>query len=374
MNILLLSIDYPPTPGGISAHVFELGRALTALGARITILTRLTENMPGESVEAGVRVVRIPLRYLSLFYGLQIRQKVRRMLPELRPDIIHIHGLGPLKWYDISEPQLVYTNHTSGYLMRLEKGGWYQMRLLQRLFRKINAFIAPSRELLYTPFPISAEKHYIPNGVDISKYTFDQQQREKIRNELGIAADDLVIIATRRLVAKNGMIYLAQASRKLNNPRYRFIIVGDGPEYQNVSTEFIQNCGDRAIFLGNRRHEEIICYYSAADLSVLPSLMEATSISGLEAMATSLPLVGTRVGGIPDLIEDGYNGYLCNPSDPSDLANALERLIGADYRQMGRNSRTKVEEHFSWNVIAKKTLDVYSSLLSQERNAHNQQA
>ena len=74
-----------------------------------------------------------------------------------------------------------------------------------------------------------------------------------------------------------------------------------------------ENFKDWFILLGSKKHHEIIDYYSASDLSILPSLMEATSISGLEAMAASLPLVGTRVGGIPVLIQDGINGYLCEP-------------------------------------------------------------
>jgi glycosyltransferase involved in cell wall biosynthesis len=373
MNIFFISMDYPPRPGGISAHVFELAKALNQEGASVTVLTRRKKgDSPGRG-EQEVRVVRIPLKYVSLFYGLQIRQCAKRMLPEIRPDIIHIHGIGPLKWYDIRRPPLVYTNHTSGYLMRIEKGGWYRLALLQRLFRKIDAFIAPSRELLHTPFQITADKHYIPNGVDASKYLFNAQRREQIRDELAIGADQIAIIATRRLVEKNGMIYLAQASRQLDDPRYRFIIIGDGPEHGKVACEFSKNCGNRAIFLGNKRHEDIIDYYSAADISVLPSLMEATSISGLEAMASALPLVGTRVGGIPDLIEDGFNGYLCAPKDPSDLAHAIKRLLGEDYRQMGQNSRKRVLEHFTWQVIAQKTMKVYSSLLCSDRHTVGQQ-
>ncbi len=91
--------------------------------------------------------------------------------------------------------------------------------------------------------------------------------------------------------------------------------------------------------------------------------MEATSISGLEAMATSLPLVGTRVGGIPDLIEDGRNGFLCEPADENDLAESIDRLLGCDLRSFGKASREMVETRFAWPQIARRTVEAYETIL-----------
>jgi glycosyltransferase involved in cell wall biosynthesis len=87
--------------------------------------------------------------------------------------------------------------------------------------------------------------------------------------------------------------------------------------------------------------------------------MEATSISGLEAMSSGLPLVGTRVGGIPELISDDVNGYLCSPADPEDLAQKINTLLSKDLRIMGGNSRRLVEDHFDWGKIAQKTEAAY---------------
>ena len=115
--------------------------------------------------------------------------------------------------------------------------------------------------------------------------------------------------------------------------------------------------------LGAMNHDEIIPYYSAADFSILPSLMEATSISGLEAMASSLPLVGTRVGGIPDLIEEGKNGLLCRPADEEDLAEKIGALLEADLRALGAHSRHLVENNFAWPQIARRTVQAYESVL-----------
>jgi glycosyltransferase involved in cell wall biosynthesis len=366
MNILLISIDYPPVPGGISAHVYELSKALTQAGHRVGVVTRRRAQQPASSGEDGWEVFRVRLKYLAFFYGLQLRNFVRRLLPEFQPDIIHIHGMGPLEWYNIDHIPLAYTNHTSGYLKRIKKGGWRRMTMLKRNFAKVDLFLAPSRELLHVPFDIRAEKIFIPNGVDAAKFARDEVKRRTIRQDLGIGENETVAIVTRRLVDKNGVIHLARATERLNatDPGLRFIVIGDGPERGAVAQEFTRHCGSRAIFLGNRRHEEIVDYYSAADFSILPSLMEATSISGLEAMAASLPLVGTEVGGIPELIQDGVNGYLCRPADPGDLADKIHNLLRHDLREMGKRSREMVDEQFDWRRIARKTLDAYGRLIN----------
>ncbi len=359
----MISMDYPPVPGGISAHVYELSRALQAAGNTVSVITRRRENRPARLTVDGINIYGVSLTFTALIYGLQINSFVKKLLPQIRPDIIHIHGMLPLEWYTVSDIPLVYTNHTSGYLKRIQKGGFRRMALLKRHLRKPDLFLAPSRELLLVPFDIPAEKIFIPNGVDGAKFLFNKEKRDRIRSQLGIGREDIVGLITRRLVDKNGVIYLARAAEFLENKKIRFIIIGDGPERVRVEEEFRKHCGERALFLGNKTHDEIVDYYSGGDFSVLPSLMEATSISGLEAMAAGLPLVGTNVGGIPELIKNGENGYLCSPADPSELAEKINRMLSEDYRSYGANSRKIVEKNFDWSKIAQKTHDAYSTIV-----------
>ena len=115
--------------------------------------------------------------------------------------------------------------------------------------------------------------------------------------------------------------------------------------------------------LGAMQHNEIVPYYSAADLSILPSLMEATSISCLEAMAAGLPIICSAVGGLPFLVQDGVNGFLSQPAEPESLAACLDRLLSADMTSMGAASRQAVEEKFSWEAIATQTIAAYEQVL-----------
>ena len=154
----------------------------------------------------------------------------------------------------------------------------------------------------------------------------------------------------------------ARAAQSLSDERLRLLLIGDGSEFEAVSADLEQHFENRFTMLGAKKHEEIIPYYSAADFSILPSLMEATSISGLEAMATSLPLIGTRVGGILDLIEDGKNGFLCDPADDEDLAAKINALLDVDMKAFGAHSRGLVERKFAWPQIARKTLEAYETV------------
>ncbi len=107
-------------------------------------------------------------------------------------------------------------------------------------------------------------------------------------------------------------------------------------------------------------------YYAISDLVVLPSLKEATSITGLEAMACGKPLVGTNVGGIPSLIENGKNGFLVPPKNSKKLANAIVQIFHNTntISAMGAYGKRKAETEFSWQKITERTIEAYERCLS----------
>lgn len=363
MNILMVSLDYIPTVGGITAHVYELSQALRKIGCHVTIATKFVDKgqKPFETLD-GVDIYRFDLKFFGFTYGYQINKFVKDLTRKKDFDIIHIHGMRPLEFYNIKDIPLVYTNHTSGYLKRIRKGG-YRIPLLKRLFDKPKLFLAPSEELLEVPFEIKAKKVFISNGVISDKFTRNENVRNELRSTLGIKDDEILAIITRRMVWKNGVKYLAKSTKYIKNKKLKLLFIGDGEDFDEVKKILEENFTNRFILLGSKRHDEIIDYYSASDLSILPSLMEATSISGLEAMAASLPLVGTKVGGIPVLIKDSINGYLCEPENPQDLAEKIDKLLESDYVGMGNKSKEFVDQNFDWLKIAEQTLHEYKELL-----------
>jgi glycosyltransferase involved in cell wall biosynthesis len=359
----MISMDYPPSVGGIAAHVYELSNALHKIGASVSVATlKLNNEQKDEEIIDGIKIYRFNLKYIGFFYGLQINNFVKNLLINNPFDIIHIHGIRPLEFYNIKDIPLVYTNHTSGYLKRIKKGG-YRIFLLKRLFSKPKLFLAPSDELLNVPFEFSAKKVFISNGVVSSRFTRNIEVRKKLRYELGVECDEKLGIVTRRMVWKNGVNFLALSTKYIKNKKLKLLFIGDGEQYDEVKRILEKNFKDRFILLGSKKHDEIIDYYSAADLSILPSLMEATSISGLEAMAASLPLVGTNVGGIPVIIKNGINGLLCESKNPKDLADKIDKLLDSNIIEMGEKSKEMVDNHFDWIRIAKETLLEYKEII-----------
>jgi len=111
-------------------------------------------------------------------------------------------------------------------------------------------------------------------------------------------------------------------------------------------------------------------FYGISDIVVLPSLKEATSISGLEAMATGKPLVGTKVGGIPMLIDNEQTGILVSPKDPHALSEAIIDLLKNNEKRktMGINARKKVINEFDWKkTIAPRTIEIYKKIIDSKK-------
>jgi glycosyltransferase involved in cell wall biosynthesis len=363
MNILMVSIDFPPSVGGITAHVYELTQALKNIGCNVSVATLLLNNeQKREEKVDDIFVYRFSLKFAGFSYGYQINRFIKKLAEKNSYDIIHIHGMRPLEFFNIKDIPLVYTNHTSGYLKRIKKGG-YRIPILKRLFRKPKLFLAPSEELLDLPFEILGKRVFISNGVISGKFTRNEIVRKKLRDELFIKDDEILAIITRRMVWKNGVKFLALATKYIKNDKLKLLFVGDGEQFNEIKDILKNNFKDKFILLGSKQHDEIIDYYSAADFSILPSLMEATSISGLEAMAASLPLVGTNIGGIPVILKDGTNGYLCESENPIDLAQKIDKLLDSDFKIMGNKSKEMVDKYFDWNEIASKTLDEYKGIV-----------
>ena len=137
------------------------------------------------------------------------------------------------------------------------------------------------------------------------------------------------------------------------------VVAGDGPERTRLEQLF----GARAAFLGSVPYEQIPALYHELDVFVLPSHTEGLPRVILEAQATATPTVATRVGGIPEVIEDGETGLLCDPRQPKSLRRVIERLAKdeAKRKQLGDNGRNFVAESFSWERM----YDRYEAYLSE---------
>lgn len=362
MRILMLSSEFPPRVGGIATHVAALASGLAALGHAVTVIAPDLRGAAAFDAACGAYAV---IRHQSLLrarpiYDLLLGRLLARLRVAERFDVVHVHGLRPLRAALALRLPVVFTNHTSGFLMTAASGG-VRLRRTMALLERVDALLAPSEELLEAArrAGLTRPGAYIPNGVDVHRFV--PGEAGSVRREWGVGADEIAVLCARRMVPKNGVLDLAEAALRLRDLACRFIFAGDGPERARIESALARGGLDRrAVFLGAVAHAAMPGVYRAADLCVLPSLLEATSLAGLEAMASGRALVGTRVGGIPALVAEGVNGVLVAPGDPSALAGAIRRLAAdAGLRErMGAAGRRRAVEEFAWETIAARTAAV----------------
>jgi glycosyltransferase involved in cell wall biosynthesis len=148
---------------------------------------------------------------------------------------------------------------------------------------------------------------------------------------------------------------------------WRWVLVGDGPARDALTAQVAErNLSARAVLWGRAEPADLHGWYAAATLFVHPTLYEGSSLVTLEAMAHRLAIVATRAGGLPDKVRPGVNGWLVAPGDAEALAGAIREALAdrARLAKMGEESRTLVEQEFSWQVAADRTLELYQELLA----------
>jgi glycosyltransferase involved in cell wall biosynthesis len=205
----------------------------------------------------------------------------------------------------------------------------------------------------------------IHNGVDMEHFKLLKGKGEQIRQKLGISSKSTVALTVRRLVYKNGVDTLIETANIAvkKNPNLVFLAVGKGPDLEGVRARVAQLGIEKNFLLaGFVADEDLPAYYNAADLFVLPSKSgEGLPLVALEAMACGLPLVATDVGGVSEIMVDGF-GKLAPANNPKRLAEAVLEFSNTDFSR--RNElRAVVEEKFSWDRNVERLIEIYEELI-----------
>lgn len=377
LTICMASVDFLPNIGGIAAHVYGISKALVERGHRVHVLNIRYGSGKDEIEEIeGIVIHRLfvrgtprKIRFFSwLWRG---RKYLRSLLASENIDILHWHGLfndSYLTKLVSSDCAKVFTNHSSTYLRMLSDP--LRKTYLKWLLSHADYIIAPSRELALKSrvVQLSGRIKYIPNGVDPNKFNPNIKRRD-VRALHAIPEDGLILLCPRRLDPKNGIEYLIRSAPIIleQTKKVYFLIVGNGNAAHKEYLEGLareRGLGNHVIFAGSVENAEMPQYYIDSDVIILPSLVEATSIAGIEAMACARPVIGTNTGGLPEILIDGENGLLVSPADPRALAQAILALLKDEVKRkrMGLRGRELAVSRFDWRVIAQKTAEVYNGL------------
>jgi glycosyltransferase involved in cell wall biosynthesis len=204
------------------------------------------------------------------------------------------------------------------------------------------------------------------NGVDVARFRPSLNERERVRKRLGISEDASVVVTVRRLVYKNGIDTLLSSAMKTirRNPKIVFLVIGKGPDFVDVKAR-ISQLGIKKNFLltGFISDEELPSYYNAADFFVLPSKSgEGLPLVALEAMSCGLPIIATDVGGIREVIIEGF-GKIVPPNNPAKLAEEILELSGANLTKLRQNLRKIIIRRHSWDVNVAKLEKIYEEII-----------
>lgn len=197
--------------------------------------------------------------------------------------------------------------------------------------------------------------HNISNAVDIDM--FKKQDKNECKKKLNLS-NGKIITFVGSFHKYKGIYPALEAFSKIKEQNIFLLLVGDGPEYYNLKKEVDNiNLQDRVIFYGKVKYEMMPVIYGASDVVILPSFTEGISHVILESSASEVPVVATKVGGTPEIIEDEVNGFLVEPGDVKTMEKQIKKLLNSENLRlkMGRSGREKIEKNgYTWNEVSNK--------------------
>ncbi|MDD5669999.1 MAG: glycosyltransferase [Candidatus Omnitrophica bacterium] len=345
--------------GGAERVVINLAKGLDKNKFNPIICCLNDKGKFAEELEAvGIKVIDLHKRGA---FDLSIIGKLKQVIQKNKIDVVNTHLWGANVWgriaaFQVGVPVVIATEHNEDTWK-----SWYHFAIDRWLSGKTNKIIAVSKSVkdFYVKQGISADKiSVIHNGIDdlqVLKSKFEIREVKVNDKNIKFDNDDIIVAIIGRLVPQKGHILLFEALEKLNNPKIKTLVVGDGPLFETLFRE-----GGRIIFTGLRKDVPHILN-EIVDIVVLPSLREGLPIIALEAMSAGKPIIATSVGGNSEVVVDGVTGLLVPPKNVYALSDAIEKLAGnKELRlQMGENGRKRVVDDFSLEEMIRSTEELY---------------
>jgi len=377
-RILLINPEYPPLGGGGGNATRHIAKGLARLGHKPFVLTTAWTGLPETEEVDGVFIQRIAASRND-FRSISFAEGTSFMLRAIRtaPDLVRKWKIdATIAFFTLpSAPVALYLKRRCGvpYVLSLQVGDLPRRdpkhgttleglvhRSVRYLWRSAVAVVANSQALTETAraFAPNQTVEMIPAGADVDGITPKENYS---------AGEHVKLLYVGRLEKHKGLDVLLPALAKLSSAlKWKLQLVGDGPEWPVVAAMAARFAMiDRIELAGWQGWSNLPQIYRDADIFVLPSREEGMPAALLEAMASGLPTVTTRIPGTQEAVLHGETGLLTTPDDSDAMADALTQLIvdPTQWEAMGRAGRARIESFYSWTNVAEKWLDVIARAL-----------
>jgi len=376
MRILIAGITYHPAINGQANFTVNLAEGLARKGHEVLVVTQSNQGRPYLNGRNGVQIHAIrsislsiwyPGAYFSPFPG----KPAREIFNNFRPDIVHVQDHYPLSRFifKLARSQnlkVIGTNHfmpenLAPYMHSIawfEPGfNWLLWRWMLNLFNQLDAVTAPSRTaaeilrregLITQVFPVSC-------GVDLDRFHPDPDlDRQAVLKQYGVDPTQTTFLFVGRVDGEKRIDLLLQAMHQLKRDDLQLIIAGKGAARRGLIKKTKElNLEDQVHFPGFVPDEELPELLNSADIFVMPSQAELLSIATLEAMACGRPVLAARAQALPEMVNNGVNGYLFEDGSAEDLARHMAQMADQHTRwpDMQAASLQKVQVHSLENTL-----------------------
>lgn len=360
--------------GGAERFLCDLAGQLDQERFRAQVLCLYDRGQFADAVEAAG----VPVQVIGVERSIRPTnwRDVWRQL-RTRPDIVHAH-LHEASWYGLPA---AYARRVPVRISHLQGAHWHWPRKQRWIDRAAETFASTTfacsaavadyahRSLRYPSDKIEV----VPNGIDLDRFR-DLPDRAEARRSFGLPPDDPILICVGSLARHKGHEYLLEAMRAVISefPEAQLLLVGKAVADRHAELEELargSGLGENVSFLGAR--DDVPELMAASDVFVLPSIREGFGIVFAEAAAAGLPVVGSAVEGVPEVVEDGVGGILVPPKDSAAVAEGLLTLLRDEgcRRTMGDAARERVRERFDMAAIAASIQDRYVAMLAASDGA-----
>lgn len=405
MKILFLSEEFPPTNiGGSGVIAYDLAKGLKKRGHDIFVITIVQDKSDESKVDLnGLKVFRIYSNYhvrwrawLSL-YNPKITFKVKKIIKEIKPDIVHAHNIhwhlsyhclkiakknSKLVFLTVHDVMLIHY----GKLMPKNGSCFYKIRAFDQLRQEKKRY-NPFRNLIIRYYLKYIDKIFsvsnsvkevleinsiknietIYNGINVAEWEEDLEKIKVFREKHNLQNKKIILFGGRLSKAKGGEVILKAMpliTKKIKD--VILLVAGKKDWYIEKMIDLVKKLGieNNIKFIGWLDREEMKCAFFASDVCVTPSIyLDPFPTVNLEAMASKKPVIGTCFGGTPEIVIDNKTGYIVNPYNIEEMAEKIIDLLKNPQKakKFGEAGYQRIKENFSLENQVKKVLEWYES-------------